>query len=742
MAETKGITISFYGDTVNFDKSVDGINKALKKTQQELSQVNKSLKFEPQSAEKLQRQFELLNQKQSLLKESISTYKSELEKLGNYEDLNEDQKKQWESLQKSIANAEVELAKVNKQLDNLKGKDLRDFGKQLEDIGKNLNNVGKTIEGIGKKFAVLSGAISGLAISGVKYNAELERQTALFTGLTGSVEEAEKVLSNIKQDAIKSPFDTQALISANQYLIASGVEAEKSRETINALGNAIASTGGGNSELERMAQNLQQIQNVGKASTMDLRQFAMAGIDIWGILSESTGKSVKQLQNMTITYDMLSEALIKASAEGGRYAGGMEAQADTLNGKLAKLKSTFQELLGELTEVLVPIIKEVVDYLQSWIDKLKSLDDEQKNTIIKIAGIVASISPLLIIIGKLTSGVGNLITKVGGFISNPAVINFITNIMSSVGGLSGLLTTIGTKIVALINPVTALIAVFALLYATNEKFRNTVNDTANTIKGSLTPTFNKIKSTVKQVSDAFSKLVTTLKNLLRPIINSLISLFGSFISIIGSTVSVIISFLSPAINGIINLLGGFITKIIEVISWLIGKLQPAFDVIAKVIQLVANVMTIMANTISSYVKPAFDVMSRVVSVLVEDFKEIVTWVQNLYNKFANTTWGQAFINIVNTIKGVLDGLLSAIGNVMSWLDSLIAKTNTTIALQNGLSNGGRAGGRQTDLLNSGGIGLTMNIHVDNNGTPIDETEINRWVDIMTDRFDLALGRRL
>ena len=128
--------------------------------------------------------------------------------------------------------------------------------------------------------------------------------------------------------------------------------------------------------------------------------------------------------------------------------------------------------------------------------------------------------------------------------------------------------------------------------------------------------------------------------------------------------------------------------------------------------------------------------------VINDFKEIITWIQNLFNKLANTSFGQGFINVINTIKGALDGLLGVISNVLGWLDNLIAKTNTTIALQNGLSTGGRVGGKQTDLMNSGGIGLTMNIHVDNNGTPIDETEINRWVDIMTDRFDLALGRRL
>lgn len=742
MAETKGITISFYGDTANFDKSVDGINKALKKTQQELSQVNKSLKFEPQSAEKLQRQFELLNQKQSLLKESIQTYKDELDKLGSYDSLNEDQKKQWEALQKNIASAENELAKVNKQLDNLKGKDLRNFTKELQEIENNLKNVGKTIEGIGKKFMVLTGAITGLATSGVMYNAELERQTALFTGLTGSAEEAQKVLSEIKNDAIKSPFDTQSLISANQYLMASGIEADKSRETINALGNAIAATGGGNSELQRMAQNLQQVQNVGKASTMDLRQFAMAGIDIWGILADSTGKSVKQLQEMTITYDMLSDALVKASGEGGKYAGAMENQADTLNGKISKLKSTFQELLGELTEVLVPIIKDVVDTMQSWIDALKNLDDEQKNTITKIALIVGAIGPVLLVIGKLTTGLGTIIGLVRSFLLNPAVFNFITQIMSAGGGISTLLSTIGTKIMALVNPISAIVVAVGLLYAKNENFRKSVNGLISDIGKKTISVFKSFKSALEPIGESLSKLGNTIKSLILPVFNAVGTLLSSIIEIFKAIANVIFAIVKPAIDGLFTLFGNLISKIIDLASGLLNKLKPAFDLIASVGQLVSNVFKIIANAITSLVQPAFNVMSGVVQHLVDDFKQIITWVQNLYNKFANTTWGQGFINIINQIKNAINGVLGIFSGLTDFVDRLISKTNTVIAQQGKLSSGNGGGGRRTDVMNSGGLGITMNIHVDNNGTPIDENEINRWVDTMTDRLDLALGRRL
>lgn len=45
-----------------------------------------------------------------------------------------------------------------------------------------------------------------------------------------------------------------------------------------------------------MAQNLQQIKNAGKATAADIKQFAYAGIDVYGILADYTGKSTAEVQ--------------------------------------------------------------------------------------------------------------------------------------------------------------------------------------------------------------------------------------------------------------------------------------------------------------------------------------------------------------------------------------------------------------------------------------------------------------
>ena len=196
--------------------------------------------------------------------------------------------------------------------------------------------------------AALSAA-EGFISSGIEYNAQIEKYTTGFTNMLGSAEAAQQVMSQIQEDAAKTPFDVASLTQANQYLISAGENASYARNTIMALGDAVSATGGGNDELNRMSQNLQQIANTGKATAVDIKQFAYAGIDVYGILADYTGKSTAEVQKMAISYDLLTQALQAASEEGGRYYNSMDTQSQTMNGRVSTLKDNVKQLAGLMT---------------------------------------------------------------------------------------------------------------------------------------------------------------------------------------------------------------------------------------------------------------------------------------------------------------------------------------------------------------------------------------------------------
>lgn len=267
--------------------------------------------------------------------------------------------------QTAVNKSAAELAKLKNRLDDAKN-GLGEFADAAKDtdlsgmtasvakgqlLASAFQTIGKAALDAGQKVVT----------TGVAYNAQIEQYQVALTNMLGSEDQAIEVLNQIKADAARTPFDTAGLTKANQLLISAGVDAESSRQTILALGDAVSATGGGNEELSRMAQNLQQIKNAGKATSADIKQFAYAGIDVYGILADYTGKSTAEVQKMTVTYDLLTAALENASSEGGRYYNAMQTQSETLNGEWNTLKDNATQLAGLMTEDLTNGLKSVVE---------------------------------------------------------------------------------------------------------------------------------------------------------------------------------------------------------------------------------------------------------------------------------------------------------------------------------------------------------------------------------------------
>lgn len=252
-------------------------------------------------------------------------------------------------------------------------------------LNRSANTAGSGVSGMASQFAAASAkatvlanmltslgtkAVSfakGFVEMGISYNAQIEKYTTGFTNMLGSAQAAQEAMQAIQEDAARTPFDVASLTQANQLLISAGENAAYSRKVINALGDAVSATGGGNAELSRMAANLQQIANVGKAATIDIKQFAYAGINIYQILADYTGKSVQEVQKMTISYDLLSQALIAASEEGGRYYNAMDTQSQTMNGRISTLKDNVSQLAGLMTGDLSSGIGVVIGHLNDMV---------------------------------------------------------------------------------------------------------------------------------------------------------------------------------------------------------------------------------------------------------------------------------------------------------------------------------------------------------------------------------------
>lgn len=108
-----------------------------------------------------------------------------------------------------------------------------------------------------------------------------------------------------------------------------------------------------------------------------------------------------------------------------------------------------------------------------------------------------------------------------------------------------------------------------------------------------------------------------------------------------------------------------------------------------------------------------------------------------------------FSSFNSSAKENIDGIVNSLDGLKNY--QLPEKIQTIRANYVGFDNNfgntysANGGGRSSGGRGSGGFGevkLTTNIHINNNGTPINEQEVNRWVNVITDKLDVALGGKM
>lgn len=387
-------------------------------------------------------------------------------------------------------------------------------------LNRSANTAGNGVAGMASQFAaasakanILAGMLTSLGTkaaglaknlveTGFSYNAQIETYRTGLTNMLGSAEAANQALEKMKQDAARTPFDTESIVKANQYLLGAGENAAYARKTILALGDAVSATGGGSDELNRMAQNLQQIANVGKASSVDIKQFAFAGINIYQVLADYTGKSVKDVQSMTITYDVLTKALQAAAEEGGRYYNSMDTQSQTLTGRLSTLKDNATQLAGALTEDLSDAYGKLITKANElavamkdgWeTDGFDGMMEAAAQTVPQLEGVADAAVWLKENGSKL---VPVLTTLTGSFVA-----------MKVAAGAGGLLTAL----TSLLNPMGLLAGALITAYTTSEDFRDIVNGAVGDVWSFCAPIFNKLLDGLAKVQNGFNHAASAAK---------------------------------------------------------------------------------------------------------------------------------------------------------------------------------------------------------------------------------------
>lgn len=261
--------------------------------------------------------------------------------------------------------------------------------------------------------------------------------------------------------------------------------------------------------------------------------------------------------------------------------GAAQDMADTMNssveGQLTLVKSQAEGIAVTISKRILPIISNLLSKVSNTLEWFSKLDSSMQNIILIILAVIAVIGPLLLIIGGISLGISALIP---------------------------LFTAMSTPILVVIGVITALIAAFSYLLATNEEFRNNMS----TLFVSIQALFSAF---LEWLGSVFGAGFDEKFGLFKEILNS----FSTFISdFMNSTIQFfrgILEFLTGVFTGDWQLVFSGLENIVN--GWM-GIIDSIFSLVQNIFNnLLTWISGVFLTDWSNYFGAGGDILNRIFS---------------------------------------------------------------------------------------------------------------------------------
>lgn len=523
--KVKGITIQFRGETTELDRALKRIGSESKSVDNQLREINRSLRFNGNNVELMRQKFQVLGQKVDITENQLKQFKqaeASLKAQGVSK-----QSPEWMKVRRSIIEAESKLKHFKAEMNKLKFANLTALGNSMKTVGAGFRSAGMYAT-IGGGAMVMAGK-KLLEYNTVQQQAE-NKLTEIYKTRMGvskaAAKETMKLASAIQQQGV---IGDEVTLSGAQQLATFA----KYPATVNKLLPAM--------------DNLLVQQKGYSASAEDAKNIA----NLFGkVMQGQTGA----LKRVGISFTSAQEDLLKYGTEEERAAvlaqvvtdnvGNMNSVfAQTNEGKIQQLKNSLGDIAERLGAVLLPALAQAAN----WISTTVMPQVERLITFIEahpvIAKIAVGLTGLLVVGGPLLIFIGALISAIG-------------TIMTSLSGLSTALTFITSPVGLVIAAIAAAIAIGIILYKNWDKIKawaiktwtaisNAITLRVLLVKAKVLSIFNSLRNTVvgiwnglksaaaaafNGVKNAILHPVQTAMNLIRGIVNKIKGFFSFKVS--------------------------------------------------------------------------------------------------------------------------------------------------------------------------------------------------------------------
>lgn len=314
--------------------------------------------------------------------------------------------------------------------------------------------------------------ITNMGTSAVMAAAKMKQYEIAFSTMLKSAEQGKAMMQDLQDFAAKTPFDVPGVVEAAQQLTAFGFEAKEIIPTLTTLGDAAAGLGRGSEGVKLMGYALGQIKAAGTLKTQDVNQLVNAGVSVWQMLADASGKSVAEIKEMTENSMIDSAAAIAVITDGMKnsYGGMMEATGKEMIG----LINEVEEGIGNLAAFIGGYVTDAFGLKDIMASIAESLGDVSTSfRVAKEAGasfgealVKAVPAPLLVTLGTLVTLIGGALVAAAG-----AAATAIGAVLTPVAGVIAAVTAVGAGI--------------SLLVTTSETARNAISATFGAIKSAI-----------------------------------------------------------------------------------------------------------------------------------------------------------------------------------------------------------------------------------------------------------------
>lgn len=436
MAEVKGITIEFRGDTTELSKAINQVRNEAKSFDKELGYINRSLKFNPKNVDLLKQKIAVLSDATQKGEENIKDLKKALETMKNngVDETSAD----YRELQREIIKAESKQKAYNTELRKVKAaaSSLGQASQKLADLGAKAEKAGKALAPVSKAAAAVDVALAGLAYKSGTAADELNTLSKV-TGISTDDLQKYKAASDLVDVSVEAMAKSQQKLKKNMLGALDGTndQAQYFEQLGIKITNADGSLRDANDVFDETIAALGSMEN---ETERDAIAMALLGKNATELnpLIEDGGETYKKVADIFANngLQIVDEETLQ--------------KANEFNDAIDTIKLTWSAALSnigtQLAGYLAPAMEKISAAMQKVAGWLSQLSPETLAIIGVIAAVVAGLAPLLIVVGKLAFAISS-----------------IMSLASTIGPiLAGLAGPIGI-VIAIIG---ALIAVGVLLY--------------------------------------------------------------------------------------------------------------------------------------------------------------------------------------------------------------------------------------------------------------------------------------